>query len=939
MIYTLNLSAHFTDCITDFILAQKQNPIQLAQTRIILPTKRACRCMKEAFIRRCGNQPLLLPQLTALYEIENLNEYIPDGISSTERLFLLARLCLAKPNINTLDEAIKIAMSLTQILDEFYLHEASLDQLEKIVPYHELATHWNESIEFLDILRKAWPEILKEHGKIDAADRRIRLIKHLTHQIQSGSINEPIILAGFDGAIPAVNNLIKALTNKNNALIFLDGMNNNINEEGWENIHANHYQYTFKKLLKSLKRNSESIPLLTENTVLHEPLIHESLKPAEQIEEWRHIALNSKVLNNVHRIDCETLNEEALTIATLLRQVLETPEKTGALVTTDRNLARRVILEMRRWGVELDDSAGTPLHHTPVGVYLSLLADYALQGGNGQSTVTLLKHPLAADGFYPTELRYKVRIAEKTARQKNARLYYPLQSDLTSFLTYFTNNIPVSFETLLTEHLKAAELLATSNDRSGIERLWQSDAGEQAYRFFNELKEHAHIVGNILPEHYPGTLALLMSGLSVRPKFGMHPRLDILGPIEARLAHPDVCIIGGLNEGTFPTQPDTGPWLSRPMRIAAGLPPLEAEIGTQCMDFAHCFCAKEVYLTRSMKMDGSQTIPSRFLSRIEAVLNGAGQNWKIHKPYISRMIDKPENYEKIERPMPAPPKELRPKKLPVTGIEKLMQNPYGIYAQYILNLKKLPDLEKYSENRAFGIAIHAAIETMLKNNNFHFNSNLLLKEMKAKLKALNITDSDLALCLPRLKKMADFIMERHKEQNNFIKDLFTETCGAIHFDLCDGTSFTLTAQADRIDIKKDNTAEIIDYKTGVTPSQSEITKGMKPQLPLEGLILQQGGFSDIKTRPNDIALTFWKITGKNQGGEVKNMIIKSDDDNGFDLLKSSFEGVKNLLNAYQNSTKPYESQPNPKIVKYDEYDHLARVKEWLSEDDTEGATE
>ncbi len=938
MIYTLNLSDHFTDKIAEFILTRESNPIRIAQTRIILPTKRACRSMKEAFVRKCGDKPLLLPQLTALYEIEDLNECIPPAISSTERLFLLARLCMAKPNINTLDEAIKIAMSLTQILDEFYLHEASLEKLEQIVPYKELAIHWNESIEFLDILRQSWPAILQERNKIDAADRRIRLINYLTHKIQSGQMNEPVVLAGFNGAIPAVNKLIKALNNSDNSLILLDGMNNSLDDEGWENVHANHYQYDFKKLLKSLNRTGESIPSISQNNVPHETLIHEALKPAEQIEEWRSLQLSDDVLKNVHRIDCETINEEALTIATLLRQVLETPEKTGALVTNDRFLARRVILEMRRWGVELDDSAGTPLHHTPIGVYLSLLANYGLQDGNGQAAVTLLKHPLAADGQFPSTLRTQIRNAEKEARTNNTKLSYTLQSDISIFLSYFKENTPISFETLLNAHLEAAEILATSSDRSGIERLWQSDAGEQAYRFFSELKEHAGIIGNILPTHYPDTLNLLMSGVSVRPKFGMHPRLDILGPIEARLSHPDVCIIGGLNEGTFPTQPDTGPWLSRPMRTGAGLPPLESEIGTQSMDFAHCFCAKEVYLTRSMKMDGSQTIPSRFLSRIEAVLNGSNIQWEFEKPIISRLIDKPNSFEKIERPLPIPAKELRPKKLPVTGIEKLMQNPYGIYAQYILNLKKLPELEKYSEGRAFGIAIHAAIENMIKNNNFNFDSNILLKEMEAQLKLLNITDFDLALCQPRLKKMAEFIMNRQIEQVTQTTQTVVESAGTIDFELDDGTPFTLTAKADRIDLKKDNSAEIIDYKTGSVPSSTEILKGIKPQLPLEGLILQQGGFSEIKTKTNDIALTFWKIHGKNQGGEVKNVTVKLEE-NDTDLFELSFNGLKNLLNAYQNDTKPYESQPNPKLVKYDDYDHLARVKEWLSEDETEGVSE
>ena len=322
MIYTLNLSDNLASRLTDYILAHISDPMQIAQTRVILPTKRACRNVKEAFVRKSEHTPLLLPQLTALYEMEDLSVALPEAISSAERLFLLARLCSAKPNIDTFDKAIKIAVGLAQILDEFYLYEASLDKLEEIVPNRELAIHWNESLTFLEIIRKEWPKILKERGKIDVADRRIRLINQLTQKVSANTFQSPIILAGFDGALPAVNRLIKALSSKNNALIFLDGLNNKLTDEDWENIHANHYQQAFKNLLRALDISATKIPLLSTETTPQEALIHEALKPAEQTEEWRHTNLTQDVLTNVHRIDCENPDEEALAIATVMREVL-----------------------------------------------------------------------------------------------------------------------------------------------------------------------------------------------------------------------------------------------------------------------------------------------------------------------------------------------------------------------------------------------------------------------------------------------------------------------------------------------------------------------------------------------------------------------------------------------------------------------------------------
>src|SRR5260370_40398311 len=89
----------------------------------------------------------------------------------------------------------------------------------------------------------------------------------------------------------------------------------------------------------------------------------------------------------------------------LLGRKLETPGVTGALVTPDRALARSVAAELRRWGIDIDDSAGLPLNRTPPGVFLRLVLDLA---GSQLAPVPLLaalKHPLASGGLAPVAFR------------------------------------------------------------------------------------------------------------------------------------------------------------------------------------------------------------------------------------------------------------------------------------------------------------------------------------------------------------------------------------------------------------------------------------------------------------------------------------------------------------------------------------------------------
>ena len=71
---------------------------------------------------------------------------------------------------------------------------------------------------------------------------------------------------------------------------------------------------------------------------------------------------------------------------------------------------------------------------------------------------------------------------------------------------------------------------------------------------------------NIDPAELPALLGDLMNEIAVRPPQGGHPRLAILGLIEARMQSADLVVLGGLNDGTWPTLPAPDPWLAPRIR-------------------------------------------------------------------------------------------------------------------------------------------------------------------------------------------------------------------------------------------------------------------------------------------------------------------------------------------------------------------------------------
>jgi ATP-dependent helicase/nuclease subunit B len=665
---------------------------------------------------------------------------------------------------------------------------------------------------------------------------------------------------------------------------------------------------------------------------------------------WRALTPEPReTLAGVTRYDCASPQDEAATIALLLRRTLERPAATAALVTPDRELARRVAAELRRWDIDIDDSAGLPLNRTPPGAFLRLVLDAAESGLAPVPLLAALKHPLAAGGWAPEKFRDRARRLEGEIRgprpapgfaglraalgpkdDKNESLHRfvdRLERCLGELVECLTRD-SVTIAEIAAAHIAAVERLAASDEESGIARLWQDSDGEAAARFCHELIDAASDFPPIPARYYPALFEALASGIVVRPAFGRHPRLAIWGLVEARLQQADLVVLGGLNEGTWPGPAAFDPWMSRQMREEFGIAMPERAIGIAAHDFMEAIGAPKVALTRATRREGVPTIPSRWLLRLDAVLRAMGLEGALApEPEIEdavALLDVPERRRPLPPVAPRPPVKARPRELPVTQIEMWMRDPYAVYARYILRLRALKELDAEPGAAELGTTVHDALAKFVKQYPRELPADpeaALIDIAQDCLASLLSRPGAWAFWWPRFQRIARWFVEEEKRRRADIAEGFTETKGKLVIPAPAG-AFTVTAIADRIDCLRSGGVAILDYKTGSLPSKPEIDNGIAVQLPLEGAIAREGGFEGVTGAPE--ALEYWRLSGGEPAGERKPL----GEEDPAALIDSTLAKVCELIARFDDPSTPYLPVPILRWKpRYSDYQHLERLEE------------
>lgn len=963
-VYNIAPGQSFLDSLAKGIWnAAAGDPAALADMRILLPSRRAARNLRDAFLRLSDGKPVLLPRLSPLGDVDadeiSLNFAlqaqleIPPAISRLRRQILLAHAVSRVPGMATsFDRAVALGAELGDFLDEVQNEGLDFSGLEDLVPVQsEYSRHWQVTLQFLKILTENWPGILAERGLIDYAQRRRLLIEAQGRLWAEKPPQGLVIAAGSTGSLPATAELLKTVAGLPRGVVVLPGLDPHLDAASWDEIAEDHPQYNLKRLIERFGIAREdildwSVDETTPATLSRAKLASEMMRPCETTANWQKLKgkIDAQALEGLARIDCATQQEEADTIALILREALEKKGKTAALITPDRDLAQRVTSSLHRWGVEIDDSGGQPLSGSSAGTFLRLSARIAAENLAPVPLLACLKHALFNPGMDRAQFLQQVFRLEKLALRgprpapgfaglKDRIVAEGADADLIALVENIERRAAPFFTLFEKTSAPFAQLLAAhtafAESVSGAENLWAGDDGEAAANFINELLDISDDMPEISGAHYALLLEEMMRTPIVRTPIGLHPRLHILGQLEARLLNADLVVLGGLNEGTWPAEAQTGPWMSRPMRRDFGLPVPERAIGLAAHDFQLAFCAPRVIITRAGRVGGSPSRPARWLLRLETVLAGAGLSLPKHNAQDYRgwalSLDRPEKIKPCPRPAPCPPLELRPEKLSVTWVEKWMRDPYALFAGKILRLEKLDPVDADPGAADRGTILHKSLEEFMRRYPRDMPDNAVdeLIAIGADVFEKNkIAPEVRAFWWPRFVKMAGAFVEEEKNWRKRAQNFAVESKGEVKLAV-GGEDFTLTAKADRIDAFNDGTLAIIDYKTGQPPGKKDIALGFSPQLPLEALIAEDGNFEGIKSATVSY-LAHWQVSGGRVPVDVKEV-------EEFDV-DAAKRGVERLVARYREKDSSYPSRPRADhALRHSDFDHLARIREWALE--------
>jgi ATP-dependent helicase/nuclease subunit B len=955
-------------------------PEALPAATVLTPTRRGARALADAFVAVGGGKALLLPQIRPLGDLDegeppfepgDLSLDLPPAVSSRRRRFELARLVADHAHLLSFQpqagQALEMAKALADFLDSCQIEEVVTDdgRLDGLAE-GDLAQHWQVSARFLKAVLTAWPRRLDEMGLIDVSDRRVRLLNALSDQWEAHPPQGVLVAAGSTGTAPATARLLRVIAGLPQGAVVLPGLDDGLADDAWDKVEGlageQHPQGAMKRLLVGAEATRADVrpwwPEADSRGRWRRRLINEALRPAEATADW--LAQIDRLraeapgldpieegLKGLSLVSARTEEEAAVACALLLREALETPGLTAALVTPDQELARRVSARLMRWGVVPDSSAGAPLAASAAAILAQHVAGLAVDPLDPVRLLAVAKHPLLrADAQAARDLeRHGLRgPAPRDAAQLLARLdKHPDAKALVERVLAAAHRVaapyiadpkagqPAAAARALVE---ALEVLADPTD------LWAGSAGESLASLLSSLITDGVALPPASAQGFADLLDRLVNEETLRTGGATHPRLRIFGAIEARMVRADRLILAGLEEGIWPRGAAIDPFLSRPMRAKLNLPPPERRIGLTAHDFAQAACAPDVVLVHSERRGGAPAVESRWLWRLKTLARGAGLRLTERPDVLAwaRDLDAPGPYEPIKRPAPTPPVADRPRKMAVTRVEALTRDPYAVWARDILRLYPLDRPDEPVEARARGTAIHAAFETFslehpgpVPADAAEIFAGLYLGELEK----AGMPAAALARERALAREAALWVAELETRRRAGAERIVVEAAGELTFDI-GGRPFTVTAKADRIEPTADGLAHILDYKTGAAPSKKQVETGFSPQLTLTAAILREGGFPEVGRRePGD--LTYLRVTGRKPAG-VEEVRAAAGADSQEAAIKA-LQGLRDLIERYDNPKQPYLSRVAPQFV-HDhagDYGHLARVFEWsTSGDDGEG---
>ena len=975
-LHTIPAHRGFADALVAGLMRRSGgDPLTLAQGMILLPTNRGVRAVTDAFVRASGGG-LILPRMVALGDPE-LGEAAgsaldpadaeappPPAVAPSARRMILARLVEQERQRAgqpvTAAEAVRLAGDLARTLDQMLVEEVDPAELGALDLGPELTEHWQSALATFSVVLDRWPPVLERMGRIDAARRRTLLLDRTTRRWAEAQPAGFVCAAGVTDTAPAVARLLRCVSEMPGGSVVFAGLDLTMPDEEWDALGPHkpdpetgrtrraietHPQCAMKLLLDRMGVGRGEVTVWRgggdyDAGAARGRAIANAMAPADFTGKWTDLPAEDRRLSGVSTIELATPAEEAQAIALALREAIEEPGRTAALVTPDRALARRVAAHCRRWNILIDDTAGRPLSILLPGTFLLQLAEAAAQHFAPLPLLALLKHPLIRGEMERVEWLDGVRALDKALRgprpapgldgiaahvadEPTASAFWARAAPMLKAVGRTFGDGPQGLRSLLACLRECGQTLCG-------DALWTGPAGRAAAEFLAGYEEEAdHGPARVDPAELPGLLRSLFDEIAIRaiPREGQHPRLAIYGPIEARLQTADLMIASGLNEGVWPGRPAPDPWLAPRIRSLLGLVGLEQRIGIAAHDLAQAMGAPRAILTRARRDASGPTLASRFWLRLQAM---AGDRFEAHPSLAAWAVelDQPSGHYPATRPEPSPPAALRPTTISVTEVDRLKADPYAFYARRVLRLSPLDPVDADPSAAWRGTAVHDILEMWWKEDRCDVEA--LRPRALAMLRDQNTHPMMRALWQPRLIEAINWIAA----------EVATKASEGRHVLSAEGkgraelAGVTLTGRFDRIDKAADGSLVVIDYKTGKPPSTTAVREGFSLQLGLLGLIAERGGFEGVAGKAG--GFEYWSL-GRGREGlgyiatpvdpDGKRERIRTDE-----FVSIAAANFAEAAGQWLTGDAPFTAKLVPEYAPYAEYDQLMRRDEWYGRD-------
>ena len=943
-----------------------KRPEDLARSHIIVTNKSARDRIQRHLVQE-GER--LHPKFHIINDLAHFARDIPypephATIANRFKLLgLVEPLVNSGPGANSRSSLYALADGLANFMDE--IRDQKIDPKSIVdLDLGQQTDHWQETKKFLEIIQ----EILNGGAlSPDEIEQHWKRLEAIAQEWKGNPLEETVIVAGSTGSRPSSLKLMEEVAHLKNGHIVLPGYDTCMPAPVWEEIvndpgMETHPQYRVAKVAQKFGIDPAKIPLWVEaaNNDRRAELVSLALRPAPGTSTWLadgpKLSNVAKATERIVWVETESTRQEANVIALRMRAAINENQH-AVLVTGDKQLARQVTAALDRWHIVPDNGLGMSMQDTAPGRLMRLACDLLAGPPDPVGLVALLNHPLVHSGFGRERHLKFARKIEGTLRNGNydvltRKIFASWANDFKSaeaaawskwlVKAVFASRKKGTRRPLakwIEQHRRLAEALARGSmedDETNTGNLWEKQDGRAVLKVVENIEAAASAAGKLDADDYRESFSGILDHDYPRKAEGADPRAAIRTSTEAVFPDADVIMLADLNEGNWPARPPSAssPWLNQDMSAQAGLRTPDRSIGLQAHNFEQLFCLNaEVWLIRSKRDDKAETIPSRWINRLEKLLAGledrggsealdamkeCGERWLA----ILNASEYRKSVKKAKRPCPIPPVSVRPTSFRVTEIKELIRDPYSFYARRILELEPLSPIQCTPDNLLRGIVFHQIMHRFIDewtDGDTESGGKLLLALTE---KILEEVPETLARARWRteMAHIADwFISSEIARRDEWDKPPALEVKGKTTFS--EG-KFTLEGRADRIDQLTDGNLIIYDYKSGELPSAKDQIDFDK-QLYLLAIIAEDGGFNAIEGRAVSRA-AFLKL------GRSQSQAPMPTDRAG---IKETREKLIKWLNKYQGERKGYPARRAPGNAKiYSDYDQLSRFGEWDATD-------